>query len=118
MKATSPHDNDEIWRVSNCFDSIFEARNRGLFMIGVSTGGRISELLGLLRVGDVYQNSRPVTDLLYSKSIVKGGEVSRAVPVNSDGRQAIDDLIFWHINYYRITDTERSLFPSRNGDDL
>ena len=28
-----------------CFDRIFEARNRGLFLLGVNTGGRISELL-------------------------------------------------------------------------
>ena len=93
MKGTRPLNNDEIRRVSNCFDGIFEARNRGLFMLGVSIGGRISELLGLLRVGDVYQNGRLGTDLLYSKSIVKGGEVLRAVPVNRDGRQAIDELI-------------------------
>ena len=45
MKGTRPLNNDEIRRVSNCFDGIFEARNRGLFMIGVSTGERISELL-------------------------------------------------------------------------
>ena len=114
MKGTRPLDNNEIRRVSNCFDGTFEIRNRGLFMIGVSTGGRISELLSL-RVGDVYQNGRPVTDLLYSKSIVKGGEVSRAVPVNRDGRQAIDDLINWHIDYYGMTENDRPLFPSRNG---
>ena len=81
MKGTRPLDNDEIRRVSNCFDGTFKARNRGLFMIGVSTGGRISELLNL-SVGDAYQNGRPVTDLLYSPSIVTGCEVSRAVPVN------------------------------------
>ena len=48
---------------------MYEVRNRGLFMIGVSTGGRISELLSL-RLGDVYQNKKPVTDLLYTKRIV------------------------------------------------
>ena len=54
MKGTRPLNNDEIRRVSNCFDgNLFEARNRGLFMIGVSTGGRISELLGLLCIADV-----------------------------------------------------------------
>ena len=57
-----PLNNDEIRRVSNCFDGVFEARNRCLFMLGVSTGGRISELLSLLRLGDVYQNARPVTN--------------------------------------------------------
>lgn len=58
MKGTRPLDNDEIRRVSSAFTGIFETRNRALFMIGVSTGGRISELLGLLRIEDVYQKRR------------------------------------------------------------
>ena len=78
MKGTRPLDNDEIRLVSTCFTGIFEARNRGLFMLGVSTGGRISELLSLT-IGDVWQNRAAVTDLLYDKSIVKGGEIRRAV---------------------------------------
>ena len=92
MKGTRPLDNDEIRRVSVAFTGTYEVRNRGLFMLGVSTGGRISELLSL-QIGDVYQNGSAVTDLLFEKSVVKGGEVSRAVPVNRDGRHAIDDLI-------------------------
>ena len=91
-----PLNNDEIRRVCAAFTGTFEVRNRGLFMLGVSTGGRISELLGLLQIGDVYQNQKPVTDLLFDKSIVKGKETSRAVPVNVDGRHAIDDLVNWH----------------------
>ena len=82
-------------------------------MLGVSTGGRISELLSLT-IGDVYQNKKPVTDLLYNKSIVKGGEVSRAVPVNVDGRDAIDALIDWHREKYAPLAPTRPLFPSRN----
>ena len=54
MKGTRPLDNDEIRRVSAAFTGTFELRNRGLFMLGVSTGGRISELLSL-QIGDVYQ---------------------------------------------------------------
>ena len=114
MKGTRPLDNNEIRRVSNCFDGTFEARNRGLFMLGVSTGGRISELLSL-QIGDVYQNGKPVTDLLFDKSIVKGGEVSRAVPVNRDGRRAIEALIGWHSERYQNTEKSCPLFPSRNG---
>ena len=82
-------------------------------MLGVSTGGRISELLSLT-VGDVYQNQKPVTDLLFDRSIVKGGEISRAVPVNSDGRRAISDLIAWHEEKYNTIAPSRPLFPSRN----
>ena len=114
MKGTRPLNNKEIRLVSACFDGTFAARNRGLFMLGVSTGGRISELLGL-QIGDVYQNDKPVTDLLFDKSIVKGGEISRAVPVNSDGRRAIEDLIAWHAERYQNTKKNRPLFPSRNG---
>ena len=114
MKGTRPLNNDEIRRVSAAFTgTLFEVRNRGLFMLGVSTGGRISELLGL-QIGDVYQNQKPVTDLLYNKSIVKGGEVSRAVPVNVDGRDAIAALIDWHREKYGDIVPTRPLFPSRN----
>ena len=45
MKGTRPLDNDEIRSVSACFTGTFEARNRGLFMLGISTGGRINGLL-------------------------------------------------------------------------
>ena len=114
MKGTRPLDNDEIRLVSACFTGVFEVRNRGLFMLGVSTGGRISELLSLT-VGDVWQNQKPVTDLLFDKSIVKGGEVSRAVPVNTDGLRAIDALVNWHRETYGTAQKKRPLFPSRNG---
>ena len=113
MKGTRPLDNNEIRRVSTAFTGTFATRNRGLFMLGVSTGGRISELLSLT-IGDVYQNRKAVTDLLFDKSIVKGGEVSRAVPVNRDGRRAIEDLIGWHREKYGKLDVKRPLFPSRN----
>ena len=56
-----------------------------------------------------------VTDLLFEKSIVKGGEVSRAVPVNTDGLRAIDELVRWHREQYRTVKASRPLFPSRNG---
>ena len=116
MKGTRPLDNDEIRQsVNGCFTGMYEVRNRGLFMLGVSTGGRISELLSLT-ISDVYQNKKPVGDLLFKKSVVKGKENSRAVPVNRDGRQAIDDLIRWHIKTYGTTENNRPLFPSRNGD--
>ena len=60
MKGTRPLNNNEIRLVSACFTGTYEVRNLGLFMLGVSTGGRISELLSL-RIGDVYQNGKAVT---------------------------------------------------------
>ena len=73
-------------------------------MLGVSTGGRIRELLSLT-IGEVYQNKQPVTDLLFDKSIVKGDEVSRvSVPVNADGRLAIEEIVLWHWEKYQNND--------------
>jgi integrase/recombinase XerD len=115
MKGTRPLDNNEIRLVSACFSGKYEVRNRSLFLLGVSTGGRISELLSL-QIADVYQNGKPVKDLLFDRSIVKGGEISRAVPVNTDGMRAIEALICWHREQYRTLPKSRPLFPSRNGN--
>ncbi|MCY3549813.1 MAG: tyrosine-type recombinase/integrase [Candidatus Poribacteria bacterium] len=117
MKGTRPLDNAEIRKASEAFDGVFAVRNRSLFILGVSVGGRISELLAL-KVNDVWQNNKPVKDLLFDRNIVKGGEVSRAVPVNVDGRKAIEALIAWHIELYGNADPTRPLFPSRKGQGL
>ena len=110
MKGTRPLDNNEIRQVSDAFDGIFATRNRSLFVLGVSTGGRISELLSL-KVEDVWQNGAPVTDLLFDRSIVKGGGVSRAIPINADGRDAITALMDWHTQDFGGITSDRFLFP-------
>lgn len=114
MKGARPLTNEEIILVSGKFDGTFEARNRSLFMLGVSVGGRISELLSLT-IGDVYQNHQPVSDLLFQKAVVKGKENARMVPVNADGRKAIISLFLWHERRYGDLSPGRPLFPSRNG---
>lgn len=95
MKDTRPLSDAEIHKVCAAFDGTYEIWNRSLFWLGISTGGRISELLALL-VSDVWQNGKAVCDVLFDKSIVKGSEVSRAVPLNSDGRVTVNHLIKWH----------------------
>ena len=114
MKGTRPLDNAEIRKVLDAFDGVFAVRNQSLFMLGVSVGGRISELLAL-KVNDVWQNDKPVKDLLFDRNIVKGGEMSRAVPVNIDGREAIENLIIWQTELYGNAKPTRPLFTSRNG---
>ena len=117
MKGTRPLDNAEIRKVSDAFSGKYAVRNRSLFMLGVSVGGRISEMIAL-KVDDVWQNGKSVKDLLFDLNIVKGSEVSRAVPVNMDGRQAIEALIAWHTELYGDLNGSRPLFPSRNGQGM
>lgn len=52
MKGTRPLDNDEIWAIYESFTSEYKKRDHGLFLLGISVGGRISEMLGL-QVSDV-----------------------------------------------------------------
>ena len=112
MKGTRPLTTDEIIAVSEQFNGQFSVRNKSLFLLGVSVGGRISELLAL-RVDDVWQNGHAVGDLLFQKDIVKGKETARMIPVNDDGRQAISDLIAWHVERNGDLDPQRPFFPSR-----
>ena len=49
MKGTRPLSNAEIEKVFAVFDGKYAIRNRSLFMLGVSTGGRISPNCLLLR---------------------------------------------------------------------
>jgi len=114
MRGTRPLSKEEIIAVNKQFTGKFEVRNRSLFMLGVSVGGRISELLALT-IGDVWQNRQPVTDLLFEKDIVKGKETARMIPVNDDGRQAITGLITWHRERYGKLNPRRPLFMSRQG---
>lgn len=115
MKGTRPLSDTEIRKVSEAFAGRYEIRNRCLFQLGISTGGRISELLALT-LGCVYQNGAAVSDILFDKNIVKGGEVSRAVPLNADGRGAIGVLVVWHQDHLGSVLASRPLFPSRNGN--
>jgi integrase len=114
LKGTRPLTPEEIRLVAAQFFGKFAIRNRSLFLLGISVGGRISEMLALT-LGDVWQNHQPVSDLLFLKGVVKGKENARMVPVNADGNQAIADLIDWHTQTYNDLSSPRPLFPSRKG---
>ena len=100
----------EVRKVSEQFSGVFKVRNKGLFMLGVSTGADIRELL-TLTIGDVYQNDKLVDKLFFNNR----DDVSRTVPVNQDGIKTIQSLIDWHVEHYGNIDAQRPLFPSRNG---
>ncbi len=112
MKGTRPLTNGEIRRVRDTFEGTYQIRNRSLFMLGVSIGGRVSELIAL-KVDDVWQNEQPVTDFQFDRSVVKGGETSRTIPVNADGRKAIQEIIDWQRTYFDEVYPDNPLFPSR-----
>lgn len=63
MVEARPLTVDEIYAVENAFEGTYADRNRLMFMFGVFTGPRVSELIAFT-VGDVWQNGQPVTHVL------------------------------------------------------
>lgn len=114
MKGMRPLNNDELLNLTKHFDGKYATRNKSLLIIGISTGGRISELLSL-KLGDVFQNGRPVDILHFKRDVVKGKESARSVPVNSDGTRAITELVNWHNEKFGSFDASRPCFPSQQG---
>jgi len=113
MPAMMPLFPDEIKRVLATFDDN-NIRDKTLFILGVSTGFRISELLSLTisdvanKRGIIYQN---VTVTL---SKMKAKKYSRTVPLNPDSIKAIDQLLR-HLKPQRRLKPHYHLFQSRQG---
>jgi integrase len=59
MKGCRPLSEAEVALVSRGFSGAHAARDKALFILGVKSGFRISELLSLT-VGDVWQHGRVV----------------------------------------------------------
>ena len=111
MRPLSP---DEIRSVVTHFHGVYAERNKSLFILGISVGGRISELLSLT-IRDVWDNSKAVSDLYFNKEIVKGKKVARSVPLNVDAKVAIRQMVLWHEDMFGNANEANPLFPSRKG---
>ena len=113
MKGSRPLSQVEIEAVARSFSGGYAQRNRALFLLGIYTGMRISELLAL-NVGDVWVYSKPVEMLHISKEMVKGKKEARMVPFSSKAQMVIRDLIPWKESRGESLSTEAPLFASRN----
>jgi site-specific recombinase XerD len=107
----------EIQAILQAFSSKYEIRNRTLFLLGLNTGARISELLSL-DVGDVWRYSRPVDIIYLQKRHTKGKLVGRQITIKSGAQQAIFELIQWKKQQKESTAKDAPLFVSRQGGRL
>lgn len=94
MKGVRPLYQNEIQKVLNSFEGKYETRDKNLFLLGIKTGMRISELLSLT-LSDVWQYDQPVDMLSLRKQVVKGKKEARAIPLNKDAKNAIRELKEW-----------------------
>lgn len=85
-------DNGEVHLALSCLQGKHSARDRALFVLGLNTGFRISELLSL-NIGDVYQYGHVVTRITVQRKNMKGKAQSRSMPVNPAARGALSEYV-------------------------
>jgi integrase len=71
MIGSRPLTNDEITSVLRAFSGTYAARDRALFVIGLKSGFRISEMLSL-RVQDVWRGGKVVEAVSVAQKRMKG----------------------------------------------
>jgi integrase len=93
MKGCRPLTDAEVGLMQASFGGIYGARDRALFLLGVKSGFRISELLSL-RVGDVWQHGRLVDRVTVQRRHMKNKQESRTVLLHPDAKAALATWLF------------------------
>lgn len=88
MKGCRPLTSDEVRRVLGAFQGRYKDRNAALFVLGVCTGFRISELLSV-RVKDVIQYGKVSGRLRVQRGNMKGKKASRDVELTKPAEKAL-----------------------------
>jgi len=114
MKGMRPFTDEEITAISDGFTGTYANRDRALFITGVKSGFRISELLSL-KVEDVYDRGRIVDRVSVAKRHTKKQIESRSVPLHPLAKGAI---LVWLQDMKDMGkfSPDAPLFPSRKGD--
>jgi integrase len=113
MKGCRSMTDGEVAQVCARFEGTFALRNKALFLLGVRSGFRISELLAL-RVGDVYPQGQWVTHLTVPKRHMKQRMEGRRVPLHPEARAALEAWLT-HRSARQALHPSLVLFPSRKG---
>lgn len=82
MAGCRPFKPDEIKKLKAAFVGRTRKRNILMFMLGITSGFRVSEILSL-KVGDVFQCGRLVDVVSVERKSMKGKHCGREVPLHS-----------------------------------
>ncbi len=115
MKGCRPLTDEEVLLVQQSFGGVYAARDRALFLLGVKSGFRISELLSL-RVGDISQHSRLVDRVTVQRRHMKKKLEGRTVLLHPEAKAA---LATWLLTLRQSPDctAQTYVFRSRKGQN-
>jgi integrase len=88
MKGCRPLTDDEVALVVRSFDGTYATRDKALFVLGIKSGFRISELLSLT-IGDVYAHGQVVARVTVRRAHMKRKVEGRTVVLHPDAQAAI-----------------------------
>jgi len=113
MKGCRALTDAEVALVSQSFGGTYAACDRALFVLGVKSDFRISELLSLT-VGDVWQHGQFVERVAVRRRHMKGKLHGRSVILHPAAKTA---LAAWLMDLQRLGEVTPGtpLFPSRKG---
>lgn len=113
MKGCRPLEENEVEAILLAFEGAFAARDRALFLLGIKSGFRISELLSL-RLLDVMRAGRLVERVSVARRNMKKKVEGRTVLLHPDAKVALEKWIEQlRQNGYMTSDT--FVFQSRKG---
>lgn len=113
MKGCRPLTDEETRRVVESFQGRFEKRDRALFLLGVKSGFRISEILSL-RLRDLIANDRILDRVSVERRNMKRKREGRTVLLHPEAKAALADWID-ELLASGIDQDETFIFRSRNG---
>lgn len=113
MKGSRPLTEGEIKRVVKSFTGQYATRDRALFILGIKTGFRISEILSL-RVKDVWNGGEVVDRVTVQRRNMKKKIEGRTVLLNLEAKKA---LAAWveELHEDGFSKPNTYLFQSRKG---
>jgi site-specific recombinase XerD len=88
MKGARPLTAPEVHQVSNSFRGRYALRDRALFVLGIKTGLRISELF-CLAVGDVLQHEQIVDRVHVQRKHMKRKTEGRTILLHPEAKEAL-----------------------------
>lgn len=111
MIGCRPLSRDEFKLVMRAFQGPYELRNRALFVLGTTTGFRISEVLSL-KVGDVWRHNRIAESVRVQKRNTKRKTAGRIIALSPLAKKHLQ-LLLGELALKGPLDPETPLFASR-----
>lgn len=117
MIGTRPLSQGELERLRDAFAGPYSRRNLTLFILGVNTGFRISELLSLTMADVSTKQGHVFNQITVRRQNTKGKERSRSIMLTPEAKRTIEYWV-WQMREDGYTRMDFPLFVSRRGTRL